>query len=138
MRWVHRAITLAGSRHVAGITEGTKRGHRTLRKLLQQGTPIMVEKKFSTVPNERLAEAEAKAEASTARADLDLQVAELRAEIARLTESVSAIGSGAKAVVTSEAEVLTERVRERIREEPVSSLLAVAALGFVFGLLARR
>jgi ElaB/YqjD/DUF883 family membrane-anchored ribosome-binding protein len=92
----------------------------------------MVEKKFATVPSE------AEIEASASRVDLDNQIAELRAEIARLTESVSAIGTGAKAVVTSEAEVLTERLRERIREEPVSTLLTIAGISFVIGLLARR
>lgn len=92
----------------------------------------MVEKKFATVTNE------AELEASIAKTDLDNQVAELRAEIARLTESVSAIGSGAKAVVKSEAEVLAERLRERVREEPVSTLLAIAGVSFVFGLLVRR
>jgi ElaB/YqjD/DUF883 family membrane-anchored ribosome-binding protein len=97
-------------------------------------SPTMVEKKLSAVPNEAVAEIEA----SAARVDLDNQIAELRAEIARLTESVSAIGNGAKAVVASEAEVLTERLRERIREEPVSTLLAIAGVSFVIGLLARR
>lgn len=92
----------------------------------------MVEKKFASVPNE------VDVEASTARVDLDNQIAELRAEIARLTETVSAIGTGARAVVTSEAEVLTERLRERVREEPVSTLLAIAGVAFVIGLLARR
>lgn len=92
----------------------------------------MVEKKFASVSNQ------ADIEASAAKVDLDTQITELRAEIARLTESVSAIGTGAKAVVTSEAEVLTERLRERVREEPVSTLLAVAGVAFVVGLLARR
>ncbi len=92
----------------------------------------MVEKKFASIPNQ------AEVEASAARVDLDTQIAELRAEIARLTESVSAIGTGARAVVTSEAEVLTERLRERVREEPVTTLLAVAGVAFVVGLLARR
>lgn len=92
----------------------------------------MVEKKFATIPNE------AEVDASAARADLDKQIAELRAEIARLTESVSAIGTGATAVVKSEAEVLTERLRDRVREEPVSTLLAIAGISFVIGLLARR
>ncbi|MBP1859762.1 hypothetical protein [Rhizobium herbae] len=91
----------------------------------------MVEK-FAAVSNE------ADVEASTARVDLDNQIAELRAEIARLTESVSAIGTSAKAVVASEAEVLTERLRDRIRDEPVSTLLAIAGVSFVIGLLARR
>jgi ElaB/YqjD/DUF883 family membrane-anchored ribosome-binding protein len=92
----------------------------------------MVEKKFASVPNE------VDVEASAARVDLDNQIAELRTEIARLTETVSAIGTGARAVVTSEAEVLTERLRERVREEPVSTLLAIAGVAFVIGLLARR
>ncbi|WP_349433471.1 hypothetical protein [Pararhizobium sp. A13] len=92
----------------------------------------MVEKKFAAVPNE------AEIDGSAARVDLDNQIAELRAEIARLTESVSAIGTGARAVVASEAEVLTERLRERVREEPVSTLLAIAGVAFVIGLLARR
>lgn len=92
----------------------------------------MVEKKFATVPNE------AEVDASAARADLDKQIAELRAEITRLTETVSAIGTGATAVVKTEAEVLTERLRDRVREEPVSTLLAIAGISFVIGLLARR
>lgn len=92
----------------------------------------MVEKNFASVPNE------ADVEASAARVDLDNQIAGLRAEIVRLTETVSAIGTEAKAVVKSEAEVLTERLRERVREEPVSTLLAIAGVAFVIGLLARR
>lgn len=92
----------------------------------------MAENVFKSVPGT------AEVEASVAKAELDTQITELRAEIARLTESVSAIGSGAKAVVTSEAEVLTERLRDRIREEPVSTLLAIAGVSFVLGLLARR
>jgi len=92
----------------------------------------MAENKFATVPNE------AEIEATGARAELENQIAELRAEISRLTDSVSAIGSGAKAVVTSEAEVLTERLRERVRDEPVSTLLTVAGISFFVGLLARR
>jgi ElaB/YqjD/DUF883 family membrane-anchored ribosome-binding protein len=92
----------------------------------------MVEKKFASVPSD------VDVETNAARADLDNQIAELRTEISRLTETVSAIGTGAKAVVTSEAEVLTERLRERVREEPVSTLLAIAGVAFVIGLLARR
>jgi ElaB/YqjD/DUF883 family membrane-anchored ribosome-binding protein len=92
----------------------------------------MVGKKFASVPSD------VDVETNAARADLDNQIAELRTEISRLTETVSAIGTGAKAVVTSEAEVLTERLRERVREEPVSTLLAIAGVAFVIGLLARR
>ncbi|WP_112807172.1 hypothetical protein [Ensifer sp.] len=94
----------------------------------------MVEKKLQAVRDT----VEGEVEASAARIELEAQIAELRAEIARLTDSVSAIGSGAKAVVQSEAEVMAERVRERVREEPISTLLAVAGASFLFGLLSRR
>lgn len=93
----------------------------------------MIDKKFATVSS-----SEAEVEASVAKSDLDSQISDLRAEIARLTDSVSAIGSGAKAVVQSEAEVLTERLRDRVREEPVTTLLTIAGVSFVLGLLARR
>ncbi|CZT34548.1 hypothetical protein C8J35_102394 [Rhizobium sp. PP-F2F-G38] len=93
----------------------------------------MIDKKFATVSS-----TEAEVEASVAKSDLDSQISDLRAEIARLTDSVSAIGSGAKAVVQSEAEVLTERLRDRVREEPVTTLLTIAGVSFVLGLLARR
>ncbi|WP_275789640.1 hypothetical protein [Pararhizobium gei] len=94
----------------------------------------MVENNYAPGVNEAVAEVEA----SAARIELDNQIADLRAEISRLTESVSAIGAGAKNVVTSEAEVLTERLKDRIRDEPVSTLLAIAGVSFVVGLLARR
>lgn len=93
----------------------------------------MIDKKFATVSS-----TEAEVEASVAKSDLDSQISDLHAEIARLTDSVSAIGSGAKAVVQSEAEVLTERLRDRVREEPVTTLLTIAGVSFVLGLLARR
>lgn len=96
----------------------------------------MVEKKFTAVPSE--AKIEADVEATAARAELDTQIADLKAEIARLTKSVSAIGTSAKAVARSEMDVLVESARERVREEPVTTLLAVAGFSFVLGLLARR
>lgn len=96
----------------------------------------MAERKTAT--SAAASKLEADATSAGARADLDLQIAELKAEIARLTETVSNIGTGARNVVSSEAEVMAERVRERVREEPVSSLLAVAGVAFVLGLLSRR
>ncbi|WP_457582657.1 hypothetical protein [Ensifer canadensis] len=94
----------------------------------------MVEKKLQAVRDT----VDGEVEASAARVELEAQIAELRAEIARLTDSVSAIGSGAKAVVQSEAELMTERLRARVREEPISTLLTVAGVSFLFGLLSRR
>lgn len=94
----------------------------------------MVEKKLQAVRDT----VESEVEASAARVELEAQIAELRAEIARLTDSVSAIGTGAKAVVQSEAELMAERVRTRVREEPISTLVTVAGVSFLFGLLSRR
>lgn len=94
----------------------------------------MVEKKLQAVGDA----VENEVEVSAARVELEAQITELRAEIARLTDSVAAIGTGAKAVVQSEAELMTERVRARVREEPISTLLTVAGVSFLFGLLSRR
>ncbi|THK39663.1 hypothetical protein EHS39_00425 [Ensifer sp. MPMI2T] len=94
----------------------------------------MAEKKLAAVGTE----ADAEARTANAQAELEAQIADLRTEIARLTESVSAISTGARAVVQGEAELMTERVRERVREEPISSVLTVAGVAFLFGLLARR
>ena len=93
----------------------------------------MVEKKLQAVEKVAVSEAE-----SGARAEVDAQITELRAEIARLTETVSAIGTSTKAVVQSEADLLAERVRERVRDEPLSTLVAVAGVSFLFGLMSRR
>ncbi len=55
----------------------------------------MAEKNLAAVG----AETGAETRTSGAQAELESQVQELKAEIARLTETVSAIGTGAKAVV---------------------------------------
>lgn len=94
----------------------------------------MAEEKLAAVDPEMGAENRT----AEAQAELEAQIADLRAEIARMTETVSAIGSGAKAVVQGEAELMTERVRERVREDPISTLLTVAGVAFLFGVLARR
>ncbi|WP_018239140.1 hypothetical protein [Ensifer sp. BR816] len=93
----------------------------------------MAEKKLAAVGT-----MEAEKTAADTQIELQAQVAELRAEIVRLTETVSAIGSGAKAVVQGEAELMTERLRERVRDDPISTLLTVAGVAFLFGLFARR
>ncbi|MCA1489710.1 hypothetical protein [Sinorhizobium alkalisoli] len=94
----------------------------------------MAEEKLAAVDSEL----DADNRTADAQAELEAQIADLRTEIARLTETVSAIGSGAKAVVQGEAELMTERVRERVREDPISTLLTVAGVAFLFGVLARR
>ncbi|APG83845.1 MULTISPECIES: hypothetical protein [Sinorhizobium] len=94
----------------------------------------MAEKKLAAVG----ADMETEKTAADTQMELQAQVAELRAEIVRLTETVSAIGSGAKAVVQGEAELMTERLRERVRDDPISTLLTVAGVAFLVGLFARR
>ncbi len=58
----------------------------------------------------------AKLETEAAADDISTQIANLRADLAKLTESVSALGSGAKNLAAEEANLIVERARERVRE----------------------
>jgi ElaB/YqjD/DUF883 family membrane-anchored ribosome-binding protein len=49
-----------------------------------------------------------------------------------------ALGHGAKAAVTDEASVMAERVRDKVREEPLFALAVTAGVAYLFGLLSRR
>ncbi|MBN9033535.1 hypothetical protein P7F60_19985 [Rhizobium sp. YJ-22] len=80
----------------------------------------------------------AKLETEAAADDISAQIANLRADLAKLTESVSALGSGAKNLAAEEANLIVERARERVREEPLFMLAATAGIAYVLGLLARR
>nr|WP_240535490.1 hypothetical protein [Rhizobium freirei] len=70
--------------------------------------------------------------------DLAAQVAALREDLAKLSQSIAAVGLGAKSVVAEEAEEITERLRERVREEPLFMVAAAAGIGYLIGLLSRR
>jgi ElaB/YqjD/DUF883 family membrane-anchored ribosome-binding protein len=70
--------------------------------------------------------------------DLSAQITALREDLARLSDSVVALGQGAKTVVADEASMLTERVREKVREEPLFALAVAAGVAYVFGLMSRR
>jgi ElaB/YqjD/DUF883 family membrane-anchored ribosome-binding protein len=80
----------------------------------------------------------ARVKADIAADDLSAQVAALRNDLARLTESVVALGQGAKSAVTDEASLMTERLRDKVREEPLVALAVTAGIAYVFGLLSRR
>ncbi|MGO7165276.1 hypothetical protein ACCS78_40455, partial [Rhizobium johnstonii] len=54
----------------------------------------------------------ARVKADIAADDLSAQVAALRNDLSRLSESVVALGQGAKSAVTDEASVMTERLRD--------------------------
>jgi ElaB/YqjD/DUF883 family membrane-anchored ribosome-binding protein len=82
--------------------------------------------------------AAARAQAEVAADDLAAQIAALRADLAKLSESVVAIGQGAKSVVSEEASVMTERVREKVRDEPLFALAVTAGVAYMIGLLSRR
>ncbi len=82
--------------------------------------------------------AAAQAEAEVAVDDLSTQIAALREDLARLSESVVAIGQGAKSVVAEEASLVTERVREKVRDEPLFALAVTAGVAYLIGLLSRR
>ncbi|MET3756951.1 ElaB/YqjD/DUF883 family membrane-anchored ribosome-binding protein [Rhizobium binae] len=80
----------------------------------------------------------ARVKADLAADDLSAQVTALREDLSRLTESVRALGQGAKSVVTDEASLMTERLRDKVREEPIMALAVTAGIAYVFGLLSRR
>ena len=80
----------------------------------------------------------ARVKAEVAAEDLSAQVAALREDLARLSESVIALGQGAKTAVADEASVMTERFRDRVREEPLTAIAITAGIAYLFGLLSRR
>lgn len=82
--------------------------------------------------------AAARAETEAAAEDLSAQIAALREDLAKLSESVVAIGQGAKSVVTEEAALVTARVRDKVREEPLFALAVTAGVAYMIGLLSRR
>lgn len=82
--------------------------------------------------------AAARIQAEVATDDLSVQIAALREDLSRLSESVVAIGQGAKSVVTEEASLMTERVRDKVREEPLFALAVTAGVAYMIGLLSRR
>ncbi|KQV81532.1 hypothetical protein [Rhizobium sp. Root1220] len=82
--------------------------------------------------------ATARVKADIAADDLSAQVAALREDLARLSESVVALGQGAKTAVADEASVVTERVRDKVREEPIFALAVTAGVAYLFGLMSRR
>ena len=82
--------------------------------------------------------ATARVQAEVATEDLAAQVAALREDLTRLSESIVALGQGAKTAVADEASVMTEKVRDKVREEPLFALAVTAGVAYVVGLLSRR
>jgi ElaB/YqjD/DUF883 family membrane-anchored ribosome-binding protein len=80
----------------------------------------------------------ARAETEAAAQDLSVQITALREDLSKLSESVVAISQGAKSVVTEEAALVTARVRDKVREEPLFALAVTAGIAYVVGLLSRR
>jgi hypothetical protein len=80
----------------------------------------------------------ARVKADVASDDLSAQVKALREDLARLSESVVALGQGAKTAVTDEASLMTERLRDKVREEPILALAVTAGIAYLFGLMSRR
>ncbi|NLS15932.1 hypothetical protein HGP16_05060 [Rhizobium sp. P40RR-XXII] len=80
----------------------------------------------------------ARVQTEMAMEDLAAQVAALREDLSRLSQSMAAVGQGAKSVVAEEAQEITEQLRERVREEPIFMVVAAAGIGYLIGLLSRR
>jgi ElaB/YqjD/DUF883 family membrane-anchored ribosome-binding protein len=82
--------------------------------------------------------AAARAQTEVSAEDLTAQIAALRADLAKLSETVVAVGQGAKSVVSEEASAMTERVRDKVRDEPLFALAVTAGIAYMIGLLSRR
>jgi len=80
----------------------------------------------------------ARVKAEVAAEDLSAQVAALREDLSRLSDSVIALGQGARTAVADEASVMTERVRDKVREEPLTAIAITAGVSYLIGLLSRR
>ena len=76
--------------------------------------------------------------AGAASDDLSMQIATLREDLAKLSETVKSLGLEARAAVSNEAAQATERVRERVREDPIFALAVAAGVAYLIGLLSRR
>jgi ElaB/YqjD/DUF883 family membrane-anchored ribosome-binding protein len=101
----------------------------------------MPKKQEQTMADMKTASAQstaARVKADVAADDLSAQVLALREDLARLSESVIALGQGAKSAVADEASVVTERVRDKVREEPIFALAVTAGVAYLFGLMSRR
>jgi ElaB/YqjD/DUF883 family membrane-anchored ribosome-binding protein len=112
---------------------GTFPGAISLMRHQRNREHTMAELKTASVQS-----AAARVKAEVAADDLSAQVAALREDLARLSESMVALGHGAKAAVTDEASVMAERVRDKVREEPLFALAVTAGVAYLFGLLSRR
>ncbi|MDI7864073.1 hypothetical protein MRS76_19170 [Rhizobiaceae bacterium n13] len=84
----------------------------------------------------RTSASSARAEAATD--DLAAQIATLREDLARLTETVKAVAQEAKVAVSDEAAHATDKVRDKVREDPIFALAVTAGVAYLIGLMSRR
>ncbi|AXV18359.1 hypothetical protein CYG48_21750 (plasmid) [Neorhizobium sp. SOG26] len=62
------------------------------------------------------------------------EVQALRREVARLRESAAEIGYASVRVAQSEAEVVLDDVRDRVRKRPLAAVGIAALIGYIWGL----
>jgi ElaB/YqjD/DUF883 family membrane-anchored ribosome-binding protein len=115
------------------LSRGTFDGAISLSSIPKKQEQIMADMKTASAQSTA-----ARVKAEIATDDLSAQVAALREDLARLSESVVALGQGAKTAVADEASVLTERVRDKVRQEPILAIAVTAGVAYLFGLMSRR
>jgi ElaB/YqjD/DUF883 family membrane-anchored ribosome-binding protein len=115
------------------LSRGTFDGAISLSSIPKKQEQIMADMKTASAQSTA-----ARVKAEIATDDLSAQVAALREDLARLSESVVALGQGAKTAVADEASVLTERVRDKVRAEPILAIAVTAGVAYLFGLMSRR
>jgi ElaB/YqjD/DUF883 family membrane-anchored ribosome-binding protein len=63
----------------------------------------------------------------------DEELAALRAEVNRLSESVAEIGSASVRILRARSEDMLEDARDRIKAQPVRAVALAMLAGFLFG-----
>ncbi len=89
----------------------------------------------------------ATSKATTSR-DVEEEIAQLRADVASLTETIKAFGAdtardlqsrayGKRDEITDQLRVKEEEIKERVRENPLQALGIAAGVGFLVGVIWR-
>ena len=111
------------------------------------GEPISLNKGHKTNTPEadaplvdEVLDATAIAEFSTEADDVEIseQLAAMQSEVYRIRESVFLIGDGAKHIVQAKVRTVTEDREDRIRTNPIPSVLIAAFAGYCLGVIRRH
>jgi hypothetical protein len=70
--------------------------------------------------------------------EISEQLSAMQTEVYRIRESVMLIGDGARTIVQTKVRTVTQDLEERIRINPIPSVLIAAFAGYCLGVIRRR